>query len=211
MCPDAALFKSVDSNIHLKVDTYNFTSHNGLRSRKCLLPSATQELLRRLAFSRDRNATCPIWSHTEHVALHVLSRGVWVFMFAHISSWVLTTQGSCFAKISTKISVWLKVFKFCTHIRHLKKSHWAKYYFDWPDGGAKETVQSCELWKAVSQYVVQTWNFAHLCLSSQWTNLPQEPISPAYLDFPPFWIWWKTPKNLLLLQGLTKLHEIWYT
>ena len=96
-------------------------------------------------------------------------------------------------------SVWSKVFTFGTHIRHLERSHWAKYYFDWPDGGAIETVQSCELWKAVSQapYVVQTWNFAHLCLSSQRTNLPQEPISSAYLDFPPFWIYWKTPKNLL--------------
>ena len=36
----------------------------------------------------------------------------------------------------------------------------------------------------------------HTCVSPpKKTNLPQEPISSAYLDFPPFWIYWKTPKN----------------
>ena len=121
--------------------------------------------------------------------------------------------GLGWVSLAATLSVWSKVLKIGTHIRHLENSHWAQYYRDWPDGGAIETVQSCKLWKAVSQapYVAQTWNFAQMCLSSQWTDLPQEPISSAYLDFPPFWILWKTPKSLLLLQKLINLHAIWYT
>ena len=115
--------------------------------------------------------------------------------------------------MAATLSDWAKVLKLGRSVRHLLKSHWPEYYLDWPDGGAIGTVQSCKLWKAISQapYVVQTWNFAQMCLSSQWTNLPQEPISSAYLDFPPFWILWKTPKSLLLLQKWTNLHALWYT
>ena len=86
---------------------------------------------------------------------------------------------------------------------------WSKSHINWPKGGATAADRSCELWTGVSQAPLdlQRCNFAYICLSCWWTNLPQGPITSGYIDFPPFWIFWKTLKILLLLETLTYLHE----